>query len=106
MNTLKKAYRTTALIGLWMMASAFIIALVVELVTSQQLPITIMPILPDAKLIKYIFFGAAAAEFVLIRFVNSRLLSNRRRSSSRAGKPLFSGHPTPHDRVGTELRVL
>jgi hypothetical protein len=60
-----------------MMASAFIIALVVELVTSQRLPITSMPILPDAKLIKYLFFGAAAAEFVLIRFVNSRLLSNR-----------------------------
>ena len=86
MNDLKKAYRTTAHIGLWMMGGVFLQVVAVELIKRNVLSASPAPAVPGTALIRNVFFGAAAGVFFLIRAVNRRVLSGRSpvQSKSRA----------------------
>jgi F0F1-type ATP synthase membrane subunit c/vacuolar-type H+-ATPase subunit K len=77
MNDLRKAYRTAAFIGLAMIASVLIYAIIVELVRKGTIPLTGVPEMSADRLnsLKYVLFGVSAVLFFLIRIINGKILS-------------------------------
>jgi hypothetical protein len=75
MNELKKAYRVTMLIGLWMIGSVFAFAIIVEFVKTIGHSIRATSPAPSDVILRYILFGVAAVIFFLIRAINKHLLA-------------------------------
>jgi F0F1-type ATP synthase membrane subunit c/vacuolar-type H+-ATPase subunit K len=76
-DELRKAYRTTVLIGLVMMASLVIYAVVVEVIKKQNAPFSgFSPLPPDVfTTLRYALMAVAAIEFIVIQIVNRAMLS-------------------------------
>lgn len=75
MNDLKKAYRTTMLIGLWLIGSVFVYAIIVEFVKTIGHAIGAVSPAPSAAILRYVLFGVAAVIFFLIRVINNHFLA-------------------------------
>lgn len=74
---LRKAYKTTVIIGLAMMASLLLYAILVETIKKQHAPFggfAPMP-LDTAATFRYALLGVAIAEFFLIQLLNKLILS-------------------------------
>ncbi len=78
-DDLRKAYRITAFIGLAMVASLIVYAVVVESIKRENAPFSgYAPLAPDVlSMLRYALLAVAAVEFPLIRIVNSLMLSGR-----------------------------
>ena len=86
MNDLKKAYRATMLIGLWMIGSVFAFAIIVEFVKTIGHSIGATSPAPSAVILRYALFGVAAVIFFLIRAINNHFLAGDVRIT-RTGTP-------------------
>jgi F0F1-type ATP synthase membrane subunit c/vacuolar-type H+-ATPase subunit K len=75
MDDLKKAYRTTMLLGLWMIGSVFVGAIIVEFVKMSGHSIEPTSLAPSAGILRYMLFGIAAVIFFLIRAINNHFLA-------------------------------
>jgi F0F1-type ATP synthase membrane subunit c/vacuolar-type H+-ATPase subunit K len=75
MNDLKKAYRTTMLIGLWMIASVFVYAIIIEFVKTNGNTIGAITPAPSVTILRYVLFSVAAVIFFLIRAINNHFLA-------------------------------
>ncbi|HET6364271.1 MAG TPA: hypothetical protein VFG02_04425 [Nitrospirota bacterium] len=85
MNDLKKAYRTTMLIGLWMIGCVFVYAIIVELVKTSGHSLGASSPAPAADILRYALFGVAAVIFFLIRTINNHFLVGDVRITGRTG---------------------
>ncbi len=74
---LRKAYRTTVFIGLAMLASLIIYAVVVELIKKQNAPFGGFSPLPADVVgtLRYVLLAVAAVEFIVIQILNKLMLS-------------------------------
>ena len=87
-DSLRKAYRVTAFIGLAMIACVIVYAVVVETIKKQHAPFGGFSAMPDAiATLRYTLLGVAAVEFFAIRILNTLMLSGKvpLRSSPAAG---------------------
>jgi len=75
MNDLRKAYRTTRLIGLWMIGCVFVYAIIVELVKTSCHSLGATSPAPAADILRYVLFGVAAVIFFLIRTMSNQFLA-------------------------------
>ena len=90
-DDLRKAYRVTAIIGLVMVASLFIYAVVVEVIKKQNEPFGgFSPVGDVVSTLRYIFLGVVAVEFFVIRFLNTSMLSGKASIRSSATVSPFS----------------
>lgn len=73
---LRKAYRTTALIGLGMLTSLLVYVVVVELIKKQNAPFGGNSPMPDDVIstLRTAFLGVVVVEFFVIRFLNKLML--------------------------------
>lgn len=78
-DDLRKAYRMTAFIGLAMIASLVVYAVVVELIKKQNAPFGgYSPMPPDVfSTLRYALMVVAAVEFFVIRLMNKLMLSGK-----------------------------
>ncbi len=78
-DDLRKAYRITAFIGLAMIASLIIYAVVVELIKKQNAPFGgYQPLPPDViSTLRFALLGAAAVVFFVIRLLSRLTLSGK-----------------------------
>ncbi len=77
-DDLRKAYRMTAFIGLAMIASLVVYAVVVDLIKKQNAPFGGYAPMPDAiVMLRYALLGVAAVEFFVIRLMNRLMLSGK-----------------------------
>lgn len=74
---LKKGYRITVIIGIAMIASVFVYAVIVELIKSGSIPFKGVPPFPEFEILRYVFFGIAIFTFFIIRFIRGIVLSNK-----------------------------
>ena len=84
-DDLRKAYRITAFIGLAMIASLVVYAVVAEVIKKQHAPFGGFSPMPDViSTLRYVLLGVVAVEFFAIRFLNTLMLSGKApiRSSS------------------------
>ena len=77
MDELKKAYRLATIIGIAMIGSLFIYAVLVELIKMNYKSFWGFSPFPEMEILRYIFFGIAVVEFFLIRYVKNLVLSGR-----------------------------
>jgi len=80
MEELKRYYRTARLIGVVMIGSLLIYAVVVEVFRSTGLPIKDLSSLLNLEIVRYLFLGIAVVQFFVIRWIRVRLLSKKRQS--------------------------
>jgi hypothetical protein len=97
MNDLKKAYRTTMLIGLWMIGCVFAYAIIVELVKTSGHSLGATSPAPAADILRYVLFGVAAVIFFLIRTINNHFL---------AGDILITGRKGAASRYSPDIQLL
>lgn len=72
----RKAFRITAIIGLAMIASLAVYAVLVELITRQNAPFGGFTPMPDViDTLRYALLGAAVLEFPFIQILNKAMLS-------------------------------
>ena len=77
-DDLRKAYRITAFIGLAMIASLIVYAVVVELIKEQNAPFGGFSPMPEViATLRYALLGVAALEFFVIRLLNTLMLSGK-----------------------------
>ncbi len=78
-DDLRKAYRITAIIGLAMIASLIVYAVVVELIKKQNAPFGgYSPLPPDVlSTLRYALLGVVVVEFFVIRLLNTLTLSGK-----------------------------
>jgi F0F1-type ATP synthase membrane subunit c/vacuolar-type H+-ATPase subunit K len=71
---LKRVYRLATILGIAMISSLFIYALIVEFI---KVKVNININFPSSMvdLLRYVFFGIAIGEFLLITFLRSRMVS-------------------------------
>lgn len=87
-DDLRKAYRITAFVGLAMIASLIVYAVVVELIKKQNAPFGGFSPMPEViGKLRYVLLGVVVVEFFVIRFLNKLMLSGKAplRSSPTAG---------------------
>jgi hypothetical protein len=77
MDQLKKAYRTTVKIGLWLMGSLLLCAVFVESVTSGRVPFVPPAPLPFLGRLKTALLILSGAALFLVPLVRDRVLSGR-----------------------------
>jgi hypothetical protein len=76
---LKAAYGVAVSIGISLIASVLIYAIIVEMIKKQSAPFTGYAPIPDViDMLRYTLLGAVVAEFFLIRTVNNFFLSTKR----------------------------
>jgi F0F1-type ATP synthase membrane subunit c/vacuolar-type H+-ATPase subunit K len=71
MESLKKAYRTSAIVCAGMIASLFIYAIVVEVINAQHRPFASFP---EIQMLRYIFYGLALLQIAVMRLLQRLLL--------------------------------
>ena len=78
-DDLRKAYRTAVFIGLAMLASLVVYAVAAELIKEQNAPFGgFSPLPPDVfSTLRYALMGVAAVEFLVIRLLNTLMLSGK-----------------------------
>jgi F0F1-type ATP synthase membrane subunit c/vacuolar-type H+-ATPase subunit K len=75
-SDLRKAYKTTVIIGLAMMASLLVYLIVVESIKKQHDPFGGFSPMPEAiATLRYALLGVAVMEFFLIQLLNKLMLS-------------------------------
>jgi F0F1-type ATP synthase membrane subunit c/vacuolar-type H+-ATPase subunit K len=76
---LRAAYRVSVIIGLAFMASLLVYTIIVGLFESGSIALSDTPALSDSGLefLKYALLGVTAINFIIIRFVNARLLNDK-----------------------------
>jgi len=75
-NDLHKAYRMTMFIGVVMIASVFVYAVVVEVLKKQHEPFGGFAPMGDViSTLRYVLLGVAAVDFFVIRILNTLMLS-------------------------------
>jgi ABC-type uncharacterized transport system permease subunit len=82
---LKRVYRIAKIAGIAMISSLFIYAFIVEFI---KVNVNINPPSSMVDLLRYLFFAIAIVEFLLIRFLRSRMISGP--SSQAKIQKLFS----------------
>ncbi|MBI5182493.1 MAG: hypothetical protein HZA06_06245 [Nitrospirae bacterium] len=89
-NELKKGYRIAVIIGIAMIASVFVYAVIVELIKSGGIPFKGVTPFPKFDILRYVLFGIAIFTFFIIRLIRSIVLSNRAATPQPAqGQPSF-----------------
>jgi len=77
-DDLRKAYRMTAVIGLVMIASLVVYAVVIELIKKQNAPFGGFSPMPDViSTLRYTLLGVVVVEFFMIRLLNTLMLSGK-----------------------------
>lgn len=76
-DDLHKTYKRTAAVGVAILASLFIYAIIIELIKKQFSPFTGFAPMPDATIsvVRYGLLGVATIEFFIIRTINKVMLS-------------------------------
>lgn len=74
MDELKKRYRMTMIIGIAMIMSLFIYAVMVEIIKMHFSPFKRIDQFPGLEILRYIFFGVALIGFYLIRWIRQFIL--------------------------------
>jgi F0F1-type ATP synthase membrane subunit c/vacuolar-type H+-ATPase subunit K len=76
-DKLRAAYRVSVIIGLAIMASLLVYTIIVGLFESGSIALSDTPALlgNGLDLLKYALLGVSAINFIIIRFVNARLLN-------------------------------
>lgn len=77
MDELKKAYRISVIIGIAIIASVFIYAVVVELIKSEYEPFKGFSPFQEIEILRYILLGISIAEFFFIRYIRNFVLSGK-----------------------------
>lgn len=91
MDELKKAYRIVVIIGIAIVVSVFAYAVVVEYIKATQKPFKGFAPFPEVEFLRYLFFGLAAMQFFLIRFIRGFILSKKDMTAQfTQGKPSVS----------------
>lgn len=91
MDELKKAYRIVVIIGIAIVVSVFAYAVVVEYIKATQKPFKGFAPFPEVEILRYLFFGLAAMQFFLIRFIRGFILSKKDMTAQfTQGKPSVS----------------
>ena len=75
MDEPKKAYRSALIIGVAMIMSLFVYAVIAEFIKMNNEPFRGFSPFPEMQILKYILFGIVIVEFFLIRHVQSVILS-------------------------------
>jgi F0F1-type ATP synthase membrane subunit c/vacuolar-type H+-ATPase subunit K len=73
-ESLKKAYRTAAIIGAVMIASLLIYAIVVEVIKVEHRPFAGFASCPEIQILRYIFYGLALFQLWVMRILQRSLL--------------------------------
>jgi F0F1-type ATP synthase membrane subunit c/vacuolar-type H+-ATPase subunit K len=71
---LKRSYKTASMIGVAIIAGLFVYLIVVEVLRTQLKPFRGFAPIPEMKTFRYIFYGLAVLEVLIIRLVQSLLL--------------------------------
>ena len=71
---LKRSYKTASMIGVAMIASLFIYLIVVEVLRAQLKPFRGFAPLPEMSAFRYVLYGLAVLEVLVIRIAQSLLL--------------------------------
>jgi hypothetical protein len=71
---LKRSYKTASMIGVTIIASLFVYLIVVEVLRTQLKPFRGFAPLSEMSTFRYIFYGLAVLEVLVIRLVQSLLL--------------------------------
>jgi F0F1-type ATP synthase membrane subunit c/vacuolar-type H+-ATPase subunit K len=87
---LKRSYKTASMIGVAMIASLFIYLIVVEALRALLKPFRGFAPLPEMSTLRYVFYGLAVLEVLVIRLVQSLLLKRALGDTAKiAGEKLF-----------------
>jgi F0F1-type ATP synthase membrane subunit c/vacuolar-type H+-ATPase subunit K len=73
-ESLKKAYRTSAITCAGMIASLFIYAIVVEVIKIQHRPFAGFASFPEIQILRYIFYGLAVFQLGVMQILQRSLL--------------------------------
>ena len=73
-ESLKKAYRTSAITCAGMIASLFIYAIVAEVIKTQHRPFAGFASFPEIQILRYIFYGLALFQIGVMRVLQGSLL--------------------------------
>ena len=71
---LKRFYKTASLIGVTIIASLFVYLIVVEVLRMRIKPFRGFAPIPEMSVVRYVFYGLAVLEVLVIRLVQSLLL--------------------------------
>jgi len=71
---LKRSYKTASMIGITVIASLFVYLIVVEVLRIELKPFRGFAPLPGMSTFRYVFYGLAVLEVLVIRLVQSLLL--------------------------------
>jgi hypothetical protein len=74
---LKRSYKTASMIGITIIVSLFVYLIVVEFLRIQFKPFRGFAPLPEISTIRYVFFGLAVLEVLIIRLLQSLLLKRK-----------------------------
>lgn len=74
MDSFRKAYKTTVLIGAAIIGSLFVYAMVIEVLRVQRGPFTGFLPFPKLQILRYLFFALALLQIGLIAFLRRMLL--------------------------------
>ena len=75
-DELKRSYKTASMIGVTIIASLFVYLIVVEVLRMQLKPFRGFAPIPEMTTFRYIFYGLAVLEVLVIRLVQSLLLKH------------------------------
>ena len=71
---LKRSLKTASMIGITIIASLFVYLIIVEVLRAQLRPFRGFAPLPEMSTVRYVFYGLAVFEVIVIRLVQSLLL--------------------------------
>ncbi len=77
MDELKRGYRVATVIGIAMIVSVFIYAVVVEFIKKEFAPFGGFSPFSEVEILRYILLGISIVEFFSIRFIRNQVLSPR-----------------------------
>jgi len=87
---LKRSFKTASMIGVAMLASLFIYLIVVEVLRALLKPFRGFVPLPEMSTFRYVLYGLAVLEVLVIRLVQSLLLKRAPGDTAKiAGEKLF-----------------
>ncbi len=75
---LRRTHRTSALIGFGIIAFLLVLLIAEEIIRARLKPFFGMAAIPEMSLLRYLFYGLAVLEVVIIRVLQSLLLKRSR----------------------------
>jgi hypothetical protein len=76
-DDLKKAYRITAIIGGFIIATLFIYAFIVEMLKANPASLQGIAPMPEIDTLRYVLLGVSAVIFFLIKFISNLFLAGK-----------------------------